>query len=535
MESTMKTDIVTVAYLDKVRTKKDGKSTIRSRPLSEVLAEQSEMGKPEDKVFEDEKAAQSYKCSKPGFFPVVLDYGGTVDYTDGIFRHGAAIFIDIDTTVLVDDVYRRSDELKAIMPSLVAVWYSLRNKLHFAFLCPWSGTIEYAAYWKLVSDELISCVKVMFGNEVAAIWSKKNDRNLSTCMHLMSAGYTKGFKWYSEATFFESKLEAKQAAIKSYEYRRIPSVRPEAYSLFTDKEVAYRWKNCNFVKNFVKWCEKNRDYRYHTQDKQYDYKVEVVDGVAYYVWRNDGTVHKIKEYDGNFKLLDYRKRHIASAAIMAVCYCNATFEEALYSASKYYVENCNEYPAVDDEKKIILDRVESACANKERNLRMCESTGYLLEKRQMVIGDKYADDSGEFCSWSDVHEVRKTVKKSDRHKRFRELYEEGDTTLIMQQKMRENGYPNISETVTYKVGRECGIILDKPVTEHKKKYHGLYKNAYDREGKRTMVLLEKIDNVNLFASKKALDDFNQKQYMEALKRWEEESKHGWDEILKDFE
>lgn len=153
----------------------------------------------------------------------------------------------------------------------------------------------------------------------------------------------------------------------------------------------------------------------------------------------------------------------------------------------------------------------------------------------MVIGDKYADDSGEFCSWSDVHEVRKTVKKSDRHKRFRELYEEGDTTLIMQQKMRENGYPNISETVTYKVGCECGIILDKPVTKHKKKYHGLYKNAYDCEGKRTMVLLEKIDNVNLFASKKALDDFNQKQYMEALKRWEEENKHGWDEILKDFE
>lgn len=217
---------------------------------------------------------------------------------------------------------------------------------------------------------------------------------------------------------------------------------------------------------------------------------------------------------------DYRKRHIASAAIMAACLCNASFEEALYSTAKYYVENCCEYMAKEDEQGIILERVEAACANKERNLKMIHSTGYLLEERKVVIADRIPDSTSPVSRW-EKDSVRSAVKRGDRQARFRELYEQGDTTAVMTMKMRANGYPRITEAVTYKVGCECGITLDKPENKYKGRYDykeankGKYKNAYDRSGNRSMVLVEKIDNVTWFATKKALEDYISKE----LKEW----------------
>ena len=245
----------------------------------------------------------------------------------------------------------------------------------------------------------------------------------------------------------------------------------------------------------------------------------MVDGVPYNVWRNDGTVHILKTC-GGFKMSDYRKRHIASAAIMAACLCNASFEEALYSTAKYYVENCCEYMAKEDEQGIILERVESAYANKERNLKMIHSTGYLLEERKVVIADRTPDSTSPVSRW-EKDSVRSAVKRGDRQARFRELYEQGDTTAVMTMKMRANGYPRITEAVTYKVGCECGISLDKPENKYKGRYDykeankGKYKNAYDRSGNRSMVLVEKIDNVTWFASKWALDEYRNKE----LKEW----------------
>ena len=513
----MDTDIITVAYLNRISTRKDGKASIYSRTLHDVLKEQSDMDKPENKVFENEEAARDYKSRNAGIFPIALPYS-SASYTDDVFKLGHVVLVDIDTTEHADEVFSRSDEMKARIPSLVAVWFSLRNKLHFAFLRPWQESIEHAAYWKLLSDELIKCVGEIFGKDAADCWRKNNDSSLSTCKHLMSAGYTKNFKWYDEADTFEVDLAIKEETIKRYEYRRIQSVTPQPYSLFRDEEVKKQWKKCNFVKKFVFWCEKNRNYKYHTQDKEYNYKVETVDGVPYNVWRNDGTVH-IQKTCGGYKMSDYRKRHISAAAIMAACLCNASFEESLYSTAKYYVENCYEYDARDFEKDIILPRVEAAYANKERNLRMCESTGYLLEERQVVIApitpDGYTVSRGEGAT------VRSAVKRSDRQARFLALYEQGDTTAVMTMKMRANGYPRISEHVTYKVACECGVSLDKPDNKYKGRYdykdnRGKYKNAYDRSGKRNMVLVEKIDNVTWFATKKALEEYISKQEDEWL-------------------
>jgi len=219
---------------------------------------------------------------------------------------------------------------------------------------------------------------------------------------------------------------------------------------------------------------------------------------------------------------DYRKRHISAAAVMAACLCDASFEESLYSTAKYYVENCYEYDARDFEKDIILPRVESAYANKERNLRMCESTGYLLDERQVVIAP-ITPDGCYPVSRGESASVRSAVKRSDRQARFLSLYEPGDTTAVMTMKMRANGYPRISEAVTYKVGCECKISLDKPANKYKNKYdykersRGKYKNAYDRDGKRNMVLVEKIDNKTWFASKKALEDYINREADEWLK------------------
>lgn len=217
---------------------------------------------------------------------------------------------------------------------------------------------------------------------------------------------------------------------------------------------------------------------------------------------------------------DYRKRHISAAAVMAACLCNASFEESLYSTAKYYVENCCEYTAKENEQDIILTRVESVFANKERNLQMVHSTGYLLEERQVVIADRTPDDDP--VSREEKDTVRSAVKRSDRQARFLALYEQGDTTALMTMKMRANGYPRISEQVTYKVGCECGISLDKPENKYRGKYdykdsnRGKYKNAYDRDGKRNMVLAEKIDNKTWFATKKALEEYISKEADEWL-------------------
>ena len=143
---------------------------------------------------------------------------------------------------------------------------------------------------------------------------------------------------------------------------------------------------------------------------------------------------------------------------------------------------------------------------------MIESTGYLLEERQVVIDDHYIDGTDYLVSRSEKDSVRAAVKRSDRQARFLSLYEDGDTTAVMTMKMRANGYPKISETVTYKVACECGVNLDKPDNKYKGRYdnkynRGRYKNAYDRSGKRTMVRVEDIDNVNLFPTKRAWEEY----------------------------
>ena len=106
----MNTDIITVAYLNRISTKKDGKFSIYSRTLHEVLEEQHAMDKPEDKVFEDEMSARDYKSSKPGIFPIALPYD-SASYTDDVFKRGHTVLVDIDTTELADEVFSRADAI----------------------------------------------------------------------------------------------------------------------------------------------------------------------------------------------------------------------------------------------------------------------------------------------------------------------------------------------------------------------------------------------------------------------------------------
>jgi hypothetical protein len=99
-------------------------------------------------------------------------------------------------------------------------------------------------------------------------------------------------------------------------------------------------------------------------------------------------------------------------------------------------------------------------------------------------------------------------KRMERRDVFTQLYEDGDSVESMTSKMRENGYPNISQPVVYKVACECGIKVGKPKNayEYGGKYRGRYKTAYDIYGRRTMVRVDKIDNVNFFSSKKMYNE-----------------------------
>lgn len=101
------------------------------------------------------------------------------------------------------------------------------------------------------------------------------------------------------------------------------------------------------------------------------------------------------------------------------------------------------------------------------------------------------------------------LRRDERRDVFNKLYIEGDNADDMMEKMRTNGYPNISVQVVYKVACECGVKMEKPKRgyDYGNKYRGRYKAAYDIYGNRTMVRIDKIDNINWFASKKAHDDF----------------------------
>ena len=513
----MNTNDLRVGYLKRVATNKDGSCTIYNKTLHSVLDEQAHAQMPKPEVLNDEIKAKHYKESYPGIFPIDIHHE-SLPYTDDVFKYGNLVFIDIDTTEGADDMFSRADELKTMMPSLVAVWYSLRGKLHFAFLCHWQNNIEFGACWRLLSNKLMQCVQTMLGKCMKDTWDHSNDHSLSTCKHLMAAGWSRGYKWYDEADLFTYEEVEFKEAHKLYEYRSIDFVKVEPNSLFTDEEVMKRWEESTSFSSFVNWCEKKRGYVYKTQDNDYQYVVEYAADGPLYVWKNDGSVHRFKTVDNYYKMSDKRKRNIARFCEFTVCYITTTFEEVLYAVTKYYVENCFEHSARYNPKDIILSRAENACGNIRRVKMKCEAYHSYCETRQVVIGDKYADDTNTPVGKSTKLSAMNEIKIIDRRNKLLELHEDGDTLEVLVLKMRSNGYGHITDTVVYKIAVECGIKCNKPQNKYKGKYEGRYQYAYTIDGKRTMVLASKIDNITYFATKALAEEHH---YNEVMKDYKE--------------
>lgn len=509
----MNTHCLKVGYLDVILTKKNAGEQIVSRLLKDVLESQVVMCKPR---YFDKDYLYRYKRRHAGIYPIDFYYDHA-EYTDEVFRTGNLVFVDIDTTECADAVFRSSAGLKTLMPSLVSVWYSVSDKLHFAFLRHWEGSIEYGAYWKAVSTELVSCIGKMFGTDVAAVWFKNNDASLSAPTHAISAGYCRDFVWFDDADMFVCDEYVETEHKRRFLYRKIPFVSVEHYSLFTDAAVLNKWKKAPQIKTFVNWCKKNRDYRYRTQDRPYAWKVETVDGYDYNVWRNDGSVHLVDVPSSRgFILEDIRKRYMRAVAVLMSTFCDASFEETLYAVSRFYVENCKEYGAREDPSSLLLGIAEVAFANKERNRLKSEVTGWLCEKRQIVIDDHYAGTKYPTLK-SEKQHVRCVVRKSDRIAVFKSVYEDTDTIEVLVMKMRAAGYPTIKEQTVRNICRECGVKpykpkrikeqKNKPKREKRSDDKGNYVYAFKRDGKKTRVKQNKVDGIIYFASKKAYNQW----------------------------
>lgn len=520
--------MVQIAYLKRVKTsRKSGKNFIYSKSLKSVLGEQSQKNPVSEETLNDEKKSRELKETEPGIFPVSLVASQT-RYTDSVFNrqlvNGKVVFLDIDSVELAERMFYDADVLQNLFPPLLAVWYSLRGKMHIAVRCDWTGFSGYAAAWIGISAKLSDIVSRMYGKTTAKKFNTANDRCMIEPNHCISACYTKGYQWFGDGLVFagEDVYVPDPEIVAQNKWRETPKDSAVKDTLFTDGEAKKKWHG-KTINSWVNWAEKNRPWKYVTENKEPSYKSIYIEPgvnnsweyVTLRYWENDGDYYTIRMERKGYKrrkLLDGRKRCISAVAKYAASVLTVSFEECLYITSKFWLRNCEPWDAYEriDAAALIQSKVEDAYANRVRNM---NTINWLRDTREILI-DPQAEEN--FCYNGRAQaSMAAAVKAQLRINKLRECYSKGDTLTSLTDKMLQ-WYPNIKETTVYRLAKIADLKIkstDKYRSiygdRYKHKYDGRYQyvNAYDSTGRRTRVKKELVDGKNYFDSKKKYNEY----------------------------
>lgn len=525
-------------------TRKTGKNNIHKKTLKSVLAYQLGMPVPNKDVFESTNAANNYKKNHPGIFAYEIKdeicvYNNDVVRPDNM--KGSLVFVDLDDVELANIFWEHKERLKGLLPSMVAMWFSVRGKLHIAFCCEWKKKSGYRLAWDAVTSATREAVRTVFGTTAVRDFNVNNDKSLNTPLHLLNVGHTKGVRiWESFVQQDTSSLD-----IEKYLFLDTPKQDVPVYSLFSDEDVLKRWKKSQGAKSFVKWYEETHLCSYVTENKKivYDKTVNITDNEytgTYSYWENDGDYYSIT-LKGNYKLNDGRKRMIARACVFFSSVLGYSFEDTLYCVCKYYVDNMNNWAeSYDVEKNTLLNKVEYNWNNRKR-----ADTSFLKVTKPLFVDPHintnkdwyWYDKSCNMYSGRDIQHLESIIKKKLRQEYLKNVYDTSDTLETLTKKMVSK-YPKITESVVYEVANECSIDFKKPKKKYDygDKYKGMYKYVWawrmnGEEPERKRIAPKKIDNVVWFKSKKALLAHNEEEYAEHLDEYIEEWEKTKDEEI----
>ena len=492
-------DNIYVAYLGKLTTKKDGSSKILRKSLGDVLRDNIRNYNI-DGLNDSESRVLKRNSSTIFPFDIVseeLDYNDSV--TDSKKVSGEIVFLDIDDEELADDIMDKSDSFVKSVPYVLAMWRSLRNKLHIACLCEWNRASGYNAAWKGLSEEIGSVVKDMFN----ADFSEANDAALQYPNHSISLAAGSGFecKMY-EAEHYVCSIEPnikiddwKKADVNGY--------------INSDSEAAEKWKSLS-IENWCKWCEKEKGYQFRWYNKEVEYNQHIVisstafsgcrDVNEFDYWLNDGFYYRLEGFEVgycDYKMKDKRKRYVKMCAYFYADVLRMCFYEALYSVCKCYLKHCLPwYASYCNEKQVIAGKVANCCANAGLDESKHE---YYRYKYPVLVRPYYAPrvvgGRETVMTGREQNSVRLAITRQLAIDKMLEVYKEGMRAAEMAEILC------VDIQTVYRYARECVMVFGKG-KRGRKVGREKYVNAYTADGKRHHIRASLVDGKIYFKKKK---------------------------------
>lgn len=506
-------DNVYVAYLGKLATKKDGRSKIWRKSLGEVLRDDICKYNTDD-LSEFESRVLKRNSSTIFPFDIVSDklfYDDSV--TDAKKLRGEIVFLDVDDVELADKIMSQSDAFVQRIPYVLAMWRSLRNKLHIACLCEWRRASGYNAAWKGLSTEIGSVVKYMFDSD----FSEANDAVLRYPSHSISLAAGSGFecKMY-EAKHYVCTIEP---TIKIDEWKRADV---NGY-INSDPKAAAKWKSLS-IAGWCRWCEREKgfQFRWYNKTVDYDQHIEILDtyfsgcrgAIEFDYWVNDGSYYRLEGFEVGYcerKMWDKRKRFVSICSYFFADVLRMDFYEALYSVCKCYLKRCLEWiPRYCDEKQIIAGKVADRCSNAGLDDSRHE---YYRYKHPVLVRPYYAPSviggRETVMTGREQNNVRLAIKRQLAINKMIEVYEEGMRAAEMASILC------VDVQTIYRYARECGMVFGKGKRGRKKGSKAgskvgreEYVHAYTADGKRHHIRASLVDGKIYFKSKKEIKNIN---------------------------
>ena len=506
-------DKVYVAYLDKLTTKKDGSSYIMRKSLGEVLRDDIRNYNI-DGLNDSESRVLKRNSSTIFPFDIVSDklfYDDSV--TDVKKLRGEIVFLDVDDVELADKIMDKSDSFVQRIPYVLAMWRSLRNKLHLACLCEWNRASGYNAAWKGLSSEICEVVNDMFATDFSAA----NDKELQYPNHSISLAAGSGFecKMYEAKHYvctIEPNLkidERKKADVNAY--------------INSDSEAAEKWKSMS-IENWCKWCEKEKGYQFRWYNKTVKYDHHIVisstsfsgcrDVVEFDYWVNDGSYYRLEGFEVGYcehKMWNKRKRYVNTCAYFYADVLRMDFYEALYSVCKCYLKRCLEWlPSYCDEKQVIAGKVANCCANAGLDESKHE---YYRYKYPVLVRPYYAPrvvgGRETVMTGREQNSVRLAITRQLMIEKMLEVYTDEMRAAEMAAIL------GVEVQTVYRYARECGIAFGQGKRGRKKGSKVVskvgreeYVHAYTADGKRHHIRASLVDGKIYFKKKKEIKNIN---------------------------
>ena len=494
-------DNVYVAYLGRLATKKDGEAVIHRKSLGYVLRN--------DIISYDtagitEKKSQKLKEESPCIFPFNIiepSVAYTYKATDSKMVSGEIVFLDIDDEELADKIMSHSDVFVQRIPFVLAMWMSLRNKLHLACLCEWHRASGYNAAWRGLSDEIGSVVKDMFSTD----FSKVNDTALQYPQQSISLAAGSGFEYkFFNAKHYVCQIEPdtriderKKANVNEY--------------LQIDSVAAEKWKSLS-IENWCKWCEKEKGFKFKWYNKEVEYDKHIVirstafsgcrDVNEFDYWLNDGSYYCIDGLGAGYreyKIGDKRKRYVNSCAYFYADILRMGFYEALYNVCTCYLMRCLEWlPSYCNEKQVIAGKVANCCANAGLDESKHE---YYRYKYKVLVRPYYAPrvvgGRETIMTGREQNSVRLAITRQLAIEKMIQFYEDGMRAAEMAEIL------GVDVQTVYRYARECGIAFGQG-KRGRKGGREEYVHAYTADGKRHCVRASLVDGKIYFRKKKEI-------------------------------